>query len=639
MRKIISITTAILISGTAYAGNVESINAIYDGKQFEIDISASQTCKVIPEATRGKEIKVKLEDCTVSKLYNIGKRGNFVESAIIKPYNKGSLIDLSLLKKGELKVVQNGKQIKLIVKPADYVVPKFNTVRLKSGEKLIISLPKQPQKIEYSKSRNFVSVTVYGLKLKEGLYKVPSQSIESIQIQNSKNTSQIKVKVNAKAVEVNVGNNTISIVAFSIPEKKTYDKLAAKEDKTLKLTLKFTNADVRSVIKAIASAAGFNVVFDPEVKGTVNIDFSKPVPWKEALKAVLEPLNLTYIQAEDYIRILPKKKIIVQRKLEPVNSYIIKLQYVDAEKIAKKLNELFKFSNKEKIVTIPATNSLILNVTETHYKEIASVVKDIDRPEKQVMIKAKIIQIQSNAEKQLGFSWYISGFSHLGTPPATGLAGSYGFNTSGYNALISPDALSSSTPFANVPVGDSTLALGILNPSQTLRVELALKALEIDGGVQILSSPKVMTLNNQEASIEQGIEIPYTESTSTSAGTTTTVSFKKASLILKVKPHITGDNNIIMNIEVRKDSPNYEYTAITGNNEPAIDTRNVKSVVRIKNGDTVVIGGIYEKEKMKSSSRVPVLSRIPLLGWLFRSTDVQVKNTKLLIFITPEIIK
>jgi len=256
------------------------------------------------------------------------------------------------------------------------------------------------------------------------------------------------------------------------------------------------------------------------------------------------------------------------------------------------------------------------------------------------MIKAKIVQIQSDVEKQLGFSWYISGFSHLGTPPATGLAGSYGFNTSSYTPLISPDLLTSSTKFANVPVGDSTLALGILNPSQTLRIELALKALEIDGGVQILSSPKVMTLNNQEASIEQGIEIPYRESTIGAGGTTTyNIEFKKASLILKVKPHITGDNNIVMDIEVRKDSPNYNYIAITGNNEPAIDTRNVKSVVRIKNGDTVVIGGIYEKEKIKNTSGVPILDRIPLLGWLFKNTDVQVKNTKLLIFITPQIIK
>ncbi len=641
MRKIITIATAaILISGIAYAGKIENINAIYDGKRFEIDVSSSQACKVVPRSAKGTEIRVELENCSVSKTYQIGKRGNFVKSATIKPYSKGSLIELSLTKKGELKAIQTGKLIRLIVEPADYVIPKFEVTKTKSGERLTISLPQQPQKIEYSKSGNFVNINVYGLKLKEGSYQISGNSIKNIEIRRSGEVSQIKVETDAKAVEINVKNKNISIATISTSKSSKYGKLKTKKDTTLKLTLKFTNADVRSVIKAIASAVGLNVVFDPEVKGTVNIDFSKPVPWKEALRAVLDPLNLTYIKADNYIRVLPKRKIVVQRKLEPVNSHIIKLQYVDAEKIAQKLNELFKFNDKEKIVTIPATNSLILNVTDTHYREIADVIKEIDRPEKQVMIRAKIVQIQSNAEKQLGFSWYISGFNHLGTPPATGLAGSYGFNTSGYNQLISPDLLSSTTPFANVPVGDSTLALGILNPSQTLRVELALKALEMDGDVQILSSPKVMTLNNQEASIEQGVEIPYRESTVGAGGATSySIDFKKASLILKVKPHITGDNNIVMDIEVRKDSPDYQYVVITGNGEPAIDTRNVKSKVRIRSGDTVVIGGIYEKEKNKSESGVPGLSRIPLLGWLFKNSDVKVKNTKLLIFITPQIIK
>jgi type IV pilus assembly protein PilQ len=188
-------------------------------------------------------------------------------------------------------------------------------------------------------------------------------------------------------------------------------------------------------------------------------------------------------------------------------------------------------------------------------------------------------------------------------------------------------------------VSDSTLALGILNKSQTLRVELALKALEIDGDAQVISSPKALTLDNQEASIEQGIEVPYKEATVAAGGTTTyKVSFKKASLILKVKPHVTKNNDILLDIEVRKDSPNFDYVAITGNGEPAINTRNVKSRVMIRAGDTVVIGGIYEKEKSKSQSGVPILSRIPLLGWLFKNEQVQVSKNKLLIFITPVLV-
>ena len=428
------------------------------------------------------------------------------------------------------------------------------------------------------------------------------------------------------------------------------------------VSLKFDNADIRTVIKAITRCAGVNVVIDPEVKGNVSIDFRKPVFWKKALKAVLDPLGFTYREEGDYLRILPKSKITDEERLTVPRFYVIRLNYADAEEVKKEIEELvFKYasnsvpikeSKKKRIkigkrsrgitygetITVDKTNNaLLLKVTPEHYREIMKIIKDIDKPVKQVIVKATIVQIQSKVAKEFGISWLFSGYNGLGD--GTYIAGSYGF---GVDKQIYTNLITESTygKIYQIPVSDSTLALGVLNRAQTLRVELAIRALQIDGEAEIMSTPKVLTLDNKEATIEQGIEIPYKESTVGAGGATSySISFKKASLILKVKPHITNNDQIILDLEIRKDSPNYEHVSLTGSEEPAIDTRNVKSRVRIADGNTIVIGGIYEKEKSKSKTGVPVVSQIPLLGWLFKREYKEVSNKKLLIFITPEIVR
>ena len=380
------------------------------------------------------------------------------------------------------------------------------------------------------------------------------------------------------------------------------------------------------------------MVFDPEVKGSVSISFKKPVYWKEALRAVLDPLGLTYEETKDYMRILPKSKIIKQEITEPVRTFIVPLNYADAKKLKDDLEKLIKGDSREVITVNKETNSLILKVTDSHYREIMKIVKKVDRPVKQVLVKAKIVQVENSATKDLGFSWFVSGYNRLGDSlHSTYLATSYGFwkEDLGFNQIITPDTFGKVSQIQAQP---ATLALGILSPTQTLKVELALKALEVDGEAKTVSAPKVLTLDNEEATIEQGIEIPYREATVGSGGTTSyQLQFKKASLILKVKPHVTNDGQIIMDIEVRKDSPNPQYGG--GTAEPAINTRNVKSRVKVSSGETIVIGGIYEQEKRKSKNAVPVISQIPLLGWLFKNEHVENINRKLLIFITPEVVE
>ena len=643
-RKLLPLVLA--LSSLSYAGQLKSVDFLYSSEPavgvsrnfLEIDL-IQEGCSVIPEKERGKEIVVDLKNCEINRPYFVGKRGDFVKGAKLIPKGKGSLLIVELNKTGILKLSKSGRTVKLKILEGDFVKPEINSLRTVSGEEIVIDFP-VPVIPKFEKIGNRLILNVPNVKLEPSEGRINATYVNSVLFSNSEKGGVITLNLSPKvrAVEILPKENQVFIKLITPKVNFAKNRKKNLKVKGPEVALHFTNADVKSVVRAIASVANVNVVFDPEVTGKVNVDFRKPIPWKEALKAVLEPLSLTYVETPDYIRILPRSKIVKEENLEPVNEYIIPVNYVNASDLVKDISSMLGKSDREKITVNKQTNALLLRVTPSHYRDILRLIKQIDKPRKQVLVKAKIIQLSTKAEKDLGFTWYISGYNRIGNSSAsTYTTGSYGFNTDNYTPLITPDSY---MQLSNIPVMNSTLALGILNRSQTLRVELALKALEIDGEAQTISSPKVLTLDNQEATIEQGIEIPYRESTVGAGGATSySINFKKASLILKVKPHITSDNNILLNLEIHKDSPNYDYVTITGSGEPAINTRSVKSKVLVHDGDTVVIGGIYEKEKNRSISGVPVLSRIPLLGWLFRNSQTTVSKNQMLVFITPVIVE
>ena len=633
-----------LMSSAGFAGEINSASFLYSKEPIagvlrdylEINLKTSGKCTPFPIRTSGKTLKVKILNCPIKRVYNLGQRGDFVKGAELKTQGQDSLLTVALLKPGTLKVEEGKAGIKIKVIEGEAInPPEFNVIKTPYGEQISIELPSTAD-VSYDRVGNRFFITLKGITLKRESKELPSQLVKNLEVKSIPSGTILTFYLNPEVsvAEASVKNKTLYINLYKS------QKALTGSDKELKVALKFTNADVRSVVRAIANIAKINVVFDPEVNGKVNVDFKKPIYWKDALKAVLEPLNLTYIETPEYYRILPKVKVIKEEALEPVRTYTLPLNYTSGDTIIKNLKEIISLGKKgsrEKITFNKETNTLILKVTPTHYREIRKLVSKLDKPLKQVLVKAKIVQVSSRVEKNLGFTWFISGYNRLGdSTGSTYVASTYGFNNQNYSPLITPDSY---TQLSKLPVMDNTLALGILNKTQTLKVELALKALEIDGDAKTISSPKVLTLDNQEAVIEQGVEIPYTEATVGSGGTTTyNINFKKASLILKAKPHVTKDGKIILDLEVRKDSPNYDYVTRTGSNEPAINTRNVRSKVIITNGSTVVIGGIYEKEKNKSTTGVPVLSRIPLLGWLFKNHSEIVNKSELLIFITPTIV-
>jgi type IV pilus assembly protein PilQ len=628
----------LLSANVASAGTIKKVDAVFDGEVFEIDFQKEGDCEAVPLISEEKRVEYKLEGCRINRPFTIGERGDLIKEVNIKPVNGDTLLSIKLKKEGRVQSSVSGDTIKIIVKPSNYVKPEFTVTRIPKGERLIVDLKIKPLGVSYIRKGNTFEISIAGVKFEEGSSLPYSNFVKLVKVHSTKVGGIIDVTLsqNVKGVELTTKGSKIILNIYG-KETKTVTTGTIHKEET-KVSLNFTNADVRAVVKAIAQVAGINVVFDPEVKGSVSISFKKPVYWKEALRAVLDPLGLTYEETKDYMRILPKSKIIKQEITEPVRTFIVPLNYADAKKLKDDLEKLIKGDSREVITVNKETNSLILKVTDSHYREIMKIVKKVDRPVKQVLVKAKIVQVENSATKDLGFSWFVSGYNRLGDSlHSTYLATSYGFwkEDLGFNQIITPDTFGKVSQIQAQP---ATLALGILNPTQTLKVELALKALEVDGEAKTVSAPKVLTLDNEEATIEQGIEIPYREATVGSGGTTSyQLQFKKASLILKVKPHVTNDGQIIMDIEVRKDSPNPQYGG--GTAEPAIDTRNVKSRVKVSSGETIVIGGIYEQEKRKSKNAVPVISQIPLLGWLFKNEHVENINRKLLIFITPEVVE
>jgi type IV pilus secretin PilQ/predicted competence protein len=745
---IVALTTA------ATAGEINSASFLYNStprETLEIDLKTTGECSFIPIKTEGKVLEARFPQCTLNQVYSIGKRGNLVENAVLFQKDSDTYLKVNLKERGKLKAKELASKIILQVSKQGNDSFSIKNYSTPEGEKVIISFPSYIE-ASYRKLGKSILIELKNFTIKNSRVNLHSYLIKGVQISKSERGSSLKLILSPQA-------GAVEVSSFPGRVELTIYKRKSQVNRKTKVALQFTNADIKDVVEAIAKAAKINVVFDPEVQGKVNANFKNPIDWKEALKAVLEPLGLTFIETPEYYRILPKYKLFMETANEPIKTYVITLNFVKAKdlakviekmingnreikitkleetaankqntnesqnqrekettdklaeelarkiaqqlsrnytqsqeekshmsygnssssgennrgssnkksennfgrsrkklaeslkkeiaKVLKKIEDSYKNQLQNKAQTVitslesvaynDETNTLILRVTPTHYKEIRKLIKLVDKPLSQVLVKAKIVLISSKAEKEFGFSWFISGYNRLGdSSSSTYLASTYGFNSEGYSPIITPETY---MQLSKMPVMDNTLALGILNKTQTMKVELALKAMELDGDAKLISSPKVLTLDNQEASIEQGVEIPYREATVAAGGATTySINFKKASLILKVKPHVINNGKIVMDVEVRKDSPNYDYVSITGNNEPAINTRNVKSRVMISNGSTVVIGGIFEKEKRRNSTGVPVLSRIPLLGWLFKSEKTSINKTQLLIFITPTIV-
>jgi type IV pilus assembly protein PilQ len=429
-----------------------------------------------------------------------------------------------------------------------------------------------------------------------------------------------------------------------------------------KLSLNFQNVDVRSVLQVIADFTDFNIITSDSVQGNLTLRL-KDVPWDQALDIILQAKGLDMRKNGNVIWIAPGDELAAREKLqleakaqisdlEPLQTESFQINYHKAKEIFDflKSKDQTMLSKRGTVVVDERSNKVFVTDVATRLQALRRLVQEIDVAPRQVLIEARIVEANKTFARDLGVRLGVGGafgrvvgYDASGAPIRRATIGGGLDRTATRAGLVTGQEAWSTDPTndlpqglnVNMPVNASNaglLSAVLWNNSATRFLNLELSALEADGRGRIVSSPRVLTANQVEASIEQGTEIPYQEATSSGA---TSVSFKKAVLSLKVKPQITPDGRLQLSIEVNKDRPLYEQILL---GVPPIETKNVKSEVLIENGGTVVIGGIYEEEESTGEDKVPLLGDVPVLGYLFK-TQSRISNRKeLLVFITPRIV-
>ncbi|MDP1708973.1 MAG: type IV pilus secretin PilQ [Gammaproteobacteria bacterium] len=436
-----------------------------------------------------------------------------------------------------------------------------------------------------------------------------------------------------------------------------------------KLSLNFQNIEVRAVLQLIADFTGLNLVTSDTVQGNLTLRL-KNVPWDQALDIILRTKGLAMRQHGNVLLIAPSEEIAAREKLElesqkqvaelaPLRSEFISVNFAKASDLAAllKATENSLLSPRGNVAVDERTNTLLIQDVSDKLAEIRKLVATLDIPQRQVLIESRVVIADDNFSKDLGVKFGIgrtsnpaaqSGYQSVisGTLPTTRRSTTStttdtvstvpGASNTVSTSVLS-GALAGGSPLnVNLPItGAPSIALAIARLPYGILLDLELSALQKEKRGEVISNPRVVTANQKEARIEQGEEIPYLEASSSGA---TTVTFKKAVLSLTVKPQITPDNHIIMDLTVNKDSRG-ELVVLAGSTVPAINTKQVSTQVLVDNGETIVLGGVYEQTISKDTQRVPFLGDLPYIGFLFRQELNTNDKNELLIFVTPKILE
>lgn len=410
----------------------------------------------------------------------------------------------------------------------------------------------------------------------------------------------------------------------------------------------FKDIDIKDLFRFIADISGLNVILDPAVKGSVTLKLTE-VPWDQALDLITKNQGLGYTIEGNVIRIAPVQKIADEERKRaeayrqqqlsaPLVTKIKSLSYAKATEVDRVVKRLLTPKGTSIIDT--RTNNLIITDINTNIDPIMNLIDTLDTRTPQVLIEARIVETNKNFSQAFGIQW---GFRGIVDP-------TFGNNTTlqfPNNALLDGATLTPTGGITNNPLGgyavnlptdqapNSAIGLSLGNILDTFRLDIALMALENSGNARILSAPKVATQNNTKAEILQGQQIPY----QTIANNTITTTFINAALRMSVTPQITSEGTIIMDIELENNRPNFAVQVGAAGGTPPIFIERAATTLLVEDGGTTVIGGIFQGTDQYSQGRTPILHRIPLLGWLFKNTNVTRSNTELLIFITPRILR
>lgn len=447
----------------------------------------------------------------------------------------------------------------------------------------------------------------------------------------------------------------------------TEEEVEEREEKEYdgeRLTLNFQDIETRAVLQLIADFTGLNIVVSDSVEGNVTLRLQN-VPWDQALDIILQTKGLDTRQSGNVILVAPAEEIAqreqqqlearqAREELVPLSSEFIQVNYARAADLANliKSENSQLMSDRGNVAVDERTNTLLIQDTDDRLTDIRRLINRLDIPVRQVLIESRIVVATSDFNRELGTRFGVTGVEQRGNDGlVTVTGGAQGNNVMVNSALDNINNTGSPFPIqlpnlsdrlnVNLPVASPAgrFSMAILDSDYLVDLELA--ALQSQGRGEVISSPRVITADQREATISQGVEIPYQTVQAGGGGGagSVTTQFKEAVLSLTVTPQITPDERIIMDLVVSNDTIGEEVPSATGGFVPSIDTRTVETQAAVDNGETVVLGGIYETQRQQGESKVPILGDIPGLGVLFRNSTNSASKAELLVFVTPKLLQ
>jgi type IV pilus assembly protein PilQ len=625
-------------------GIAQSITAITAKDKTRVILNLTE---VVPYSvnTEGNNVLITLDSESTSNLFAAGTSGSAETAAASQRFND----------------IQKG-------------VSNIDFRRGENGEgRIIVTLTESNIPMDINEEFGKVVVKFLGSKLPDNLrqtldvldFATPVKSVSSFE---QDGTVRLEIEpVNRDFEHVSYQANNIFTIEFKpISKKDLEEKIKDKFGYTGdRLSLNFQDIPVRAVLQLIADFTGLNVVVSDSVDGNLTLRLQN-VPWDQALDIILKSKGLSKRESGNVMLIAPSEEIAAQEKIDleaaqaitelaPIRTAFFTINFAKVTE----LEPLFigesgeeggtegLLSARGSVIIDERTNTLIVKDTDEVISEIRKILTELDIPVRQVMISSRIVIATDDFTRELGNRF---GFTRAHT---FGGDGNYNggdgiYNTSGTisatDSMVDDVVNNGGNGISGIPFGTAdrfnvnlptsglatgTIAFSILKGSSLIDLELS--ALQAENQGEIISSPRVVTADRHEAFIEQGVEIPYLSATSSGA---TQVEFKKAVLSIQVTPQITPDDRIIMDLQVNKDAVGEVFAGI-----PSIDTREVNTQVLVNNGDTIVLGGIYEQITRDEVDKVPLLGDIPILGYLFKHTLESDEKAELLIFVTPKILK
>jgi type IV pilus assembly protein PilQ len=472
-------------------------------------------------------------------------------------------------------------------------------------------------------------------------------------VETSKNGQNVRIHISATGDYDYLAYQANDVFAVEVRSLTKQEKELLQKERMVytgeRLSLNFQDIEVRSVLQLLADFTGLNLVTSDTVSGRITLRL-KNVPWDQALDIILKSKGLSKRQTDNVIMVAPTEEIAAREQLElesqqkiqelaPLRSEFIQVNYAKAEDLASllKSEENRLLSERGNVTVDVRTNTLLVQDTNAKLEDIRRLLMRLDIPVRQVLIESRIVIANNDFARDLGVRFGANWDYDIGDSfglTAGGLPGHIGNTAPIAPGIENPPGSSNEALMVNLPVNSPSGAVNFLvGKVGTYLLQLELSAMQREGKGEVISSPRLITSDQNPASIKQGVEIPYQEASASGA---TSVSFKEAVLKLEVTPHITPDDRIRMDLQINKDSPDYSRAL---NDIPPVDTRKIETTVLVDNGETVVLGGVFERTKTDSTEKVPFFGDIPYMGVLFRRNEKIDENKELLIFVTPKILK